>query len=102
VSRGWAADRRMAAMDSLRFGLGIRALRRRRGLRQHDVAAAVGVSQSWVSRLERGALGEFSVGLVERIANAQPSASHNRGSRAWSGAHSASSLSDLWNGSPTR
>ena len=43
-------------MDSIRLGRGIRALRHRRGWRQEDLAAAAGVSQSEVSRIELGQL----------------------------------------------
>lgn len=43
-------------MDPIRFGRGIRALRQRRGWRQEDLAAAAGVSQSLVSRIELGQL----------------------------------------------
>lgn len=38
----------------VRLGLGIRALRRRRGWRQSDLAAASGVSQELISLIERG------------------------------------------------
>lgn len=41
-------------MDMVRFGRGIRALRMRRGWRQIDLAEAAAVSQSIVSRIERG------------------------------------------------
>jgi len=55
-------------MDAVRFGLGIRALRRRRGWRQEDLAAAVGVSQAEISRLERGERRRPSVDLLEKVA----------------------------------
>jgi transcriptional regulator with XRE-family HTH domain len=41
-------------VDLVRFGLIIRALRRRRGWRQLDLALAAGVSQTLVSMIERG------------------------------------------------
>lgn len=41
-------------MDLVRFGVVIRALRRRRGWRQLDLALAAGVSQALVSLIERG------------------------------------------------
>jgi transcriptional regulator with XRE-family HTH domain len=42
------------AMDLIRFGRGIRALRHRRKWRQEDLAAAAGVSPTMVARVERG------------------------------------------------
>jgi len=53
-----------------RFGRGIRALRRRRGWRQADLAVAAGVSRSQVGRLERGDSRTLPVETVERIATA--------------------------------
>ncbi len=41
-------------MDTVRIGLSIRALRRRRGLSQERLARLVGVSRSTVARIERG------------------------------------------------
>ncbi len=41
-------------MDLVRFGLIIRALRRRKGWRQLDLALAAGVSQALISMIERG------------------------------------------------
>ena len=43
-------------MDDLRLGLVCRALRRRLGWRQVDLAERAGVSQDMVSRIERGLL----------------------------------------------
>ena len=54
-------------MDAIWVALGIRALRRR-SWRQRDLAAAVGVSQSAISRMERGQLRGCSVDLLERTA----------------------------------
>jgi len=48
-------------MDYGRVGLVLRALRRRRGWRQSDLAEQAGVSQSSVSRVELGHLGALSV-----------------------------------------
>ena len=45
----------MGCVDMVRFGRGIRALRLRKRWRQVDLAAAAGVSQSVVARIERGA-----------------------------------------------
>ncbi len=57
-------------MDESRFGAKLRMARVRLGLRQVDVAEKAGTSRSTVSRAERGALGELSVALVERLADA--------------------------------
>ena len=55
-------------MDDLRFGSAIRLVRQRRGLRQVDVARLAGVSQSVVSRLERGHLGRQSIDTIRAVA----------------------------------
>lgn len=55
-------------MDDLRFGAAIRAARVRRGWRQSDLAAAAGVSESTVSRLERGHIDTLQVRTVRAIA----------------------------------
>ncbi len=55
-------------MDLLRFGRGIRALRRRRGLRQSDVAATAGVSRPVVGRIERGQSEAIAVGVLGVVA----------------------------------
>lgn len=55
-------------MDQQRLGALIGSVRRRRGLRQIDVASAAGVSDSTVSLLERGHCGTLAVGTVGRIA----------------------------------
>lgn len=57
-------------MDDVRFGLVIRAVRRRRRWRQSDLAAASGVSQQTISRIENGGLEEMSLGAVRRVAAA--------------------------------
>jgi transcriptional regulator with XRE-family HTH domain len=41
-------------VDPVRFGLSLRALRRRRGWTQTQLAAAAGISQTAISRIERG------------------------------------------------
>lgn len=41
-------------VNTIGLGHGIRALRRRRGLTQAELARRAGVSQPWISRLERG------------------------------------------------
>jgi transcriptional regulator with XRE-family HTH domain len=55
-------------MDDLAVGRVIRAVRRRRGLRQVDLATLSGVSQQSVSQLERGRLEAVSLGSARRIA----------------------------------
>jgi transcriptional regulator with XRE-family HTH domain len=57
----------LAAMDTIRFGLKVRALRRQRGWRQEDLAAAAGVSRAVVGRLEAGKLAGVTVGVVDRV-----------------------------------
>lgn len=47
--------RRRATDLASRLGVGLREARRGAALRQADVSSAAGVSQSWVSRMERGA-----------------------------------------------
>src|SRR3954463_10511297 len=59
-----------AAVDSVRFGRGIRALRIRRGWRQEDLASSVGISQSIVSRVERGFGDRLTGRTLERIGSA--------------------------------
>lgn len=54
-------------MDLVRFGVVIRALRRRRGWRQADLAAAAGVSQDVISMIERGYGGRMSVDALARV-----------------------------------
>ena len=55
-------------MDPVRLGRQVRALRRRRGWRQVDLATAAGVARSTVSRVERGLAGGVTLGALERIA----------------------------------
>ncbi|HEU0244319.1 MAG TPA: helix-turn-helix domain-containing protein [Candidatus Limnocylindrales bacterium] len=57
-------------MDDLAVGRILRAVRVRRGLRQSDLAAAAGVSQSTVSRLERGVLGPVPISKLRAVAEA--------------------------------
>ncbi len=54
-------------MNDLRLGRLMRALRRRRGMRQRDLAALAHVSQSVVSRAERGHLDTLAVRVVRRV-----------------------------------
>ncbi len=57
-------------MDVIRFGLSIRALRRRRGWRQVDVAERAGVSRTAISRVERGMADRLTVRTIGRVADA--------------------------------
>jgi transcriptional regulator with XRE-family HTH domain len=54
-------------VNEQRLGRSIRALRQRLGWRQSDLAARCGVSQSAVSRLERGLLAGTTVDGLERV-----------------------------------
>jgi transcriptional regulator with XRE-family HTH domain len=54
-------------MDDQRTGLALRSVRRRRGLRQGDVARLAHVSQSTVSRIERGHLGPVSTDALRAV-----------------------------------
>lgn len=79
------AGRRRSAEVAVRLGRGLREARLALGLRQVDVAQRAGVSQSWISRMERGkgstasletwaaaaaALGEQLVSFLERAPGA--------------------------------
>jgi transcriptional regulator with XRE-family HTH domain len=55
------------AMDDIRIGRVCRALRRRSGWRQLDLAGRAGCHQTTISRLERGQLGSLSVRLLRRV-----------------------------------
>jgi transcriptional regulator with XRE-family HTH domain len=54
-------------VDDARAGQVLRALRRRRGWRQRDLARAAGVSQATVSRLERGHVDTLSLEVVRAV-----------------------------------
>lgn len=54
-------------MDDRTSGLVIRALRHRRGWRQADLAARAGVSQSTISRAERGWLEDLTLRVIRAI-----------------------------------
>jgi transcriptional regulator with XRE-family HTH domain len=57
-------------MQDIQVGLVIRAVRIRRNLRQSDVARLAGVSQAFVSRIERGDMGPAAVRSLRRVASA--------------------------------
>jgi transcriptional regulator with XRE-family HTH domain len=55
-------------VDLLRLGATMRAVRRRVGWRQRDVAHRAGVSAATISRMERGHAGSFAVDTLTRVA----------------------------------
>ena len=57
-------------MDAVRFGLSIRALRRRRRWRQADLAEQAGVSRTAISRVERGRADRLTVRALQAVAGA--------------------------------
>jgi transcriptional regulator with XRE-family HTH domain len=57
-------------MDPVRFGLGVRALRRRKGWTQQELADRCGLSQAAVSRIERGEGDTLTVQTLERVSTA--------------------------------
>lgn len=57
-------------MDVVRFGLGMRALRRRRGWTQQRLADVVRVSRSVIGRIERGQADRVPVHVLVRVASA--------------------------------
>jgi transcriptional regulator with XRE-family HTH domain len=60
----------MADMDDLKVGAVVRAVRRRRGLRQRDVAVLAGVSQWAISLVERGQLEQLPLRAICRVCSA--------------------------------
>lgn len=56
-------------MDTIRFGLAVRALRRKAGWTQTQLGSRVGSSASAISRVERGRADAASVRTLERLAN---------------------------------
>lgn len=60
----------MLAVDTIRFGRAIRALRRREALRQADVGQRAGVSDTTISRIERGIVGPVAFARLRRIGEA--------------------------------
>lgn len=55
-------------VDPIRIGAGIRAIRRRRGWRQSDLAVRAGVSKSTVGRIERGEIGPVPITTLQAVA----------------------------------
>src|SRR5574340_215576 len=58
----------MRGVDDVRLGLAVRAVRRRHGWRQADVAERAGLPQSTVSELERGQAEHLRLDSTRRIA----------------------------------
>src|SRR5260221_7153017 len=54
-------------MDTIRFGRAIRALRIHRGYRQTDLAKRARLSQSLISRIERGEADKMTVHTLEEV-----------------------------------
>jgi transcriptional regulator with XRE-family HTH domain len=54
-------------LDDRRIGLALRALRRRRRLRQLDLAVAAGLSQGTISLVERGHLDRLSLATLRKL-----------------------------------
>ncbi|MBF6604854.1 MAG: helix-turn-helix transcriptional regulator [Chloroflexi bacterium] len=57
-------------MDDTRLGSIYRALRRRRGWRQVDLAVAARCSRGTISRIERGHLDDVVLGMLRRVSDA--------------------------------
>jgi transcriptional regulator with XRE-family HTH domain len=57
-------------MDVVRFGLGMRALRRKRRWTQHELAAKTRVSRTAIWRIERGHADRVAVHVLVRVAAA--------------------------------
>jgi transcriptional regulator with XRE-family HTH domain len=54
-------------MGHAQVGKAIRDVRRALGWSQHRLAGRIGMSQSWISRIERGMIDELSLASAERI-----------------------------------
>ena len=70
MSRRYVLPATLALMDTIRFGLSMRALRRRRGWTQQRLATAARVSRSVVGRIERGGADRVPVHVLVRVAAA--------------------------------
>ena len=62
------AGRHASRMDAIRFGLGLRALRRRRHWTQAELGSRAGLSPSAVGRIERGRSDRVTVRTLDRVA----------------------------------
>ena len=60
----------LGPMDVIRFGLGVRALRRKRGWTQDELAAKTQVSRTAIWRIERGHADRVAVHVLARVAAA--------------------------------
>ena len=60
----------LGLVDVIRFGLGVRALRRKRGWTQAELAARARVSRTAVWRIERGHADRVAVHVLARVAAA--------------------------------
>jgi transcriptional regulator with XRE-family HTH domain len=65
-----AAAQHRRSMDTIRIARQVRALRRRRGWRQDDLAISVGVSRGVVARIEQGHADRVTVATLERLVGA--------------------------------
>jgi transcriptional regulator with XRE-family HTH domain len=70
TKRAISACCQTAPMDAVRLGRQIRALRRRRGWRQIDLAGACSTSRATISRLELGHADELTVRALNAVAAA--------------------------------
>jgi transcriptional regulator with XRE-family HTH domain len=57
-------------MNDPRLGMAYRALRRRKKWRRRDVGEAVGMSQQFISKVERGRIGDVSIDDLRAVASA--------------------------------
>jgi transcriptional regulator with XRE-family HTH domain len=57
-------------VDNIRFGRSVRALRRRRRLRQRDLAAVAGSSKSTIGRIERGEIDPVAYATLVAVGQA--------------------------------
>lgn len=65
-----SAARHHPGMEDLRFGAAVRAARLKRAWRQVDLAKRAGVSQTVISRIERGRIPEMTLAILRQVAAA--------------------------------
>ncbi len=70
ISRGRWAPKTLRLVDDQHVGAALRLVRHRRGWRQVDLAEAIGVHRSSVSRVERGHLEDHTLDAIRRMAAA--------------------------------